>query len=267
MGTIICGFTTAALIIFSSQISSLFFVSSSDGWFMTRQMIRLQYLFLIPNLIFNIFLKSYQAQGKTMFMNIIVFVEVASVGLFTFATVPIFGTNAAWISNAVMDVVMICIVLISAIIYNRRFDLSLPAILKLSDDFGASEDEYREVSIKDFQDISEVSEQTIDFCRSKNYPKKTAFFIGLCIEEMASNVLKHGRKSKNRYYTDVRVVVRDELTVRIRDNCHEFDPRHRQDMYYPDTPEKYIGIRLTSKLAKQIDYYNNAGINTLLMKF
>jgi anti-sigma regulatory factor (Ser/Thr protein kinase) len=166
-----------------------------------------------------------------------------------------------------MDVVMIMIVLISAIIYNKRFDLSLPAILKLSDDFGASEDEYMEFSIKSSQDISKISEQTIEFCRSKNYPERTAFFIGLCIEEMASNVLKHGHKGNKHYYTDVRVVARDELTVRIRDNCHEFDPMHRQDMYNPDSPEKNIGIRLTSKLAKQIDYYNNAGINTLLMKF
>lgn len=267
IGTILCCLTIAGLIVFSSQISGLFFVSSSEGWAMTRQMICLGYLFLLPNLIFNIFLKSYQAQGKTLFMNIIIFIEVVSVGIFTFVTVPFFGTDAAWLANAIMDVVMIMIVLISAIIYNKRFDLSLPAILKLSDDFGASEDEYMEFSIKSSQDISKISEQTIEFCRSKNYPERTAFFIGLCIEEMASNVLKHGHKGNKHYYTDVRVVARDELTVRIRDNCHEFDPRHRQDMYNPDSPEKNIGIRLTSKLAKQIDYYNNAGINTLLMKF
>ena len=67
-------------------------------------------------------------------------------------------------------------------------------------------------------------------------------------------------------YVDVRVVVRDELTVRIRDNCPEFDPRKRLEVFYPESPEKNVGIRLTAGLARQMDYYNNAGINTLVLK-
>ena len=58
----------------------------------------------------------------------------------------------------------------------------------------------------------------------------------------------------------------DELTIRIRDNCPEFDPRKRVEVFDPKSPEKNIGIRLTVGLGRQVDYYNNAGINTLLIK-
>ncbi len=59
---------------------------------------------------------------------------------------------------------------------------------------------------------------------------------------------------------------RDDLTIRIRDNCREFDPRKRLAMFEPEQPEKNIGLRIVAGLAKQMDYYNTAGVNTLLIK-
>ena len=83
---------------------------------------------------------------------------------------------------------------------------------------------------------------------------------------MATNVLQHGFKSGGSYSADVRVVCRDDLTIRIRDNCREFDPRKRLAMFEPEQPEKNIGLRIVAGLAKQMDYYNTAGVNTLLIK-
>lgn len=62
------------------------------------------------------------------------------------------------------------------------------------------------------------------------------------------------------------MVAREELTVRIRDNCPEFDPRKRVDQFDPEEPERNIGIRLTAGIAEQMDYYSQAGINTLIIK-
>ena len=59
---------------------------------------------------------------------------------------------------------------------------------------------------------------------------------------------------------------RDDLTIRIRDNCREFNPRKRLAMFEPEQPEKNIGLRIVAGLAKQTDYYNTAGVNTLLIK-
>ena len=38
------------------------------------------------------------------------------------------------------------------------------------------------------------------------------------------------------------------------------------EQFHPEDPGRNIGIRLTASIARQIDYYNNAGVNTLIMK-
>ena len=106
----------------------------------------------------------------------------------------------------------------------------------------------------------------IGFCMEHDYDKQTASHAGLCLEEIAGNVLEHGFGKSHNYYADIRVVIREEeLTVRVRDNCREFDPRKRIDAFDPDDPGKNIGIRIVAQIAKAIDYYNNAGANTLIL--
>ena len=122
-------------------------------------------------------------------------------------------------------------------------------------------------SVTKAEDVTQASEEVIEFCRQKQYSERIAFHVGLCVEEMAKNVLEHGFNRKG-CYADIRVVSKNnEMTVRIRDNCKEFDPRKRINLHNPENPESHIGIRIVSKAANQIDYYNNAGVNTLIMKF
>jgi anti-sigma regulatory factor (Ser/Thr protein kinase) len=203
-----------------------------------------------------------------LLVNIMSFAETTVIGLFTLFAVRYIGSDAAWISNAVVDVLCILVVLLSVLCYTKQFDFSMPALLKLRDDFGAKPDECMTFSATCMDDVVAGSEQAIDFCLKHSYPKKVASHVGLCVEEMAANVLQHGFGKHSLYYADVRIVSSNSgLTVRIRDNCKEFDPRKRIEMFDPAHPEKNIGIRIVSNAARQIDYYNNAGINTLIMKF
>jgi anti-sigma regulatory factor (Ser/Thr protein kinase) len=80
------------------------------------------------------------------------------------------------------------------------------------------------------------------------------------------NILQHGENDGKSHHVSVRLVCKDKLTIRIQDDCRKFDPRERMDMYDSKTPEKNIGLRLVSKAASSVDYYNNAGINTLILK-
>lgn len=190
------------------------------------------------------------------------------IGLFSLFAIPSFGADAAWLSIFVVDVLCIIVVLISVICYRKRFDLSVPALLKLPDDFGAKEGEYLTFSVVSMNDVSETSKKAMEFCLQHDYPQNTSYHVRLCVEEMTANVLMHGFEGSNDYYADIRIVLRNgDLTVRIRDNCLEFDPRKRIDLFDPTHPENNIGIHIVSKIARQIDYYNNAGINTVIMKF
>ncbi len=268
IGVISCAAVTGLIMVFSSPLSRAFVPNDSSVQALAQRMFLLTFTYLVPNVIFNILLQAYRAQSRMLLVNIMSFAETTVIGLFSLFAIPSFGADAAWISNFVVDVLCIIVVLISVICYHKRFDLSVPALLKLSDDFGAKANEYLTFSAVCMNDVTEASKKVIEFCLKHDYPPKTSNLVGLCVEEMTANVLKHGFEGSDNYYADIRVVLRNGgLTVRIRDNCREFDPRKRIDLFDPTHPETNIGIRIVSKTARQIDYYNNAGINTVIMKF
>lgn len=263
-----CAAVTALFILLSTPLSVLFFPNDTSVQPLAARMFILTFTYLVPNVIFNILLQSYRAQNRMLLVNIMSFAETAVIGLVTLFAVRPLGTDAAWLSNTFVDVLCVVVVLISVIAYRKKPDLSMPAMLKLPNDFGAKEGEYLTFSAVHIKDVTAASEKAIDFCLEHDYSQRIAYHVGLCVEEMAVNVLEHGFQKIGYYYADVRIVSKDNgLTVRIRDNCREFDPRKRIELYDPAYPEKNIGIHIVSKAARQIDYYNNAGVNTLIMKF
>lgn len=267
-GMLFCAATTALIMVLSFPLARLFIPDDGSVQALASRMFIITFTYLVPNVIYNIFLQAYRAQNRMKLVNIMSFAETAMIGLFTLFAVKPLGADAAWISNTVIDVLCIVIVLISVVVYKKTIDLSLPALLKLPDSFGAKENEYLTFSATSINDVTDISERVTEFCLGHNYSNIISNRVGLCIEEMAGNVISHGFATKKKCYADIRIVSKsEELTVRIRDNCREFDPRKRAETYDADHPEKNIGIRLSVKAARQIDYYNNAGVNTLIMKF
>lgn len=231
-----------------------------------RNMFLLGFTFLPMNILMNLLLSSYQAQGKMKLVNILSVAETTMVGLFAFLFVPVFGLDAAWLVNTVVDLICLGIVLASVWIRKGGFSLRTEDLLKLPDHFGAAPDELWECAMRSRDRICETSESAVSFCLEKGISRRTASFAGLCIEEMARNIFQHGGHQEKDVHVDVRMVVQNELTIRIRDNCIAFDPRKRLDQFHPEDPGQNIGIRLTAGIARQIDWYNNAGVNTLIMK-
>ena len=268
IGVAACAVVTLLTMALSTPLSKLFVPDDVGVQVLAQRMFILTFTYLVPNVYYNILLQSYRAQNRMLLVNAMSFFETAIIGLFTLFAVPVFGSDAAWLSNTVVDVLCIIVVFVSVIIFKKRFDLTMPALLKLQDDFGAKEGEYMTFSANTLDEVILASKQTTEFCREHGYDRRLSSHVGLCVEEMAANVLEHGFTGDRKNFADIRVVSKDDkLTVRVRDNCREFDPRKRIELYDPEHPEKNIGIRIVSKAAKQIDYYNNAGINTLIMKF
>ena len=250
----------------SSLLTGLFFRPDFPATNTARDMFLLGFTFLPLNFLMNLLLSTYQAQGKMKLVNILSVAETAAVGLFAFFFVPVFGINAAWLSNAAVDFICLGIILVSVWIWKGCICFRTDALLKLPENFGASPEELWECSLRSMDKICDTSESAVSFCLEKGINRRTASFAGLCIEEMARNIFQHGGHQENDIHVDVRMIVQDELTIRIRDNCIAFDPRKRLDQFHPEDPGKNIGIRLTAGIARQIDYYNNAGVNTLIMK-
>ena len=265
------GFLSLSLIVvlmavFSAPLTGIFFKPGTEVWDLGRRMFLIGFWFFPPNYFFNLLLKSYQAQGKMMLMNVMSFVETALTGVIAWAAVPSFGTDAAWLANLWSDILSVLIVLVSVFTWKKKVSMAVPDLLKLPDDFGAGPDESAEYSLNSLDQVSAVSEAVTAFCKERNMDAKKSSWAGLCVEEMTSNIFEHGASDGKQYQADVRIVCRNGLTIRIQDDCRKFDPRERMKMFNPETPEKNIGLRMVAKLASYVDYYNIAGINSLIMK-
>ena len=266
IGTAATGALVVAMMIFSGPLASVFFEKGTGVWMLARQMFRIGFLFFPLNMMLNLVMNSYKAQGRMKLVNVLSFAETAMIGLFAVLTAPRFGANAVWLANTWSDLLVLGMILVSVFLWKKRPGLRTPELLKLPEDFGASQDEYLEYSVWSLEDVGALSQSVIDFCRGRGLGERKAYLSGLCVEEIAGNVLEHGDYKAKRNHVNVRVVCKEEMTIRVQDNCRKFDPRERMDMYHPERPEKNIGLRMVAKMAKQIDYYNNAGINTLIMK-
>ena len=266
IGLVCCAGIAAATAGFSPLFAALFFARGTALWDMGQQMFRLGFLFFPFNIIFSLLLNSYQAQGKMKLVNVLSAAEPALIGLTALVTVPLSGLNAAWLANTWVDLACIGIILAAACLRKGGIDLRLPSLLKLDGRFGAQPGECREYSVNSVEDVVSVSGSICAFCKERGIQARRSFFAGLCVEEMARNILEYGTRPGKHPQVDVRVVAWDELTVRIRDNCPEFDSRKRVDQFDPADPERNIGIRLAAGISDQVDYYSQAGVNTLIMK-
>ncbi len=261
--TVLFAALTSAL---SVPLAGLFFQPGTAVAALGQRMLLLGFWFLPLSLTFNLLMNSYKIQGRLKLVNVLSFMETALIGVLAVMTVPHFGTDAAWLANFWSDLLMLVIILVSVFVLWKRIRLTVPDLLKLPENFGASADEFAEYTIREATDPSVVSETIIAFCRSRGVTEKKAFWAGLCVEELTSNILQHGASRKRNAHVDVRVVCTQDLTLRIQDDCTRFDPRERMQMHHPDSPEKNIGLRIVAGMASDIDYYNNAGINSLIIR-
>jgi anti-sigma regulatory factor (Ser/Thr protein kinase) len=151
-------------------------------------------------------------------------------------------------------------------LFAGRLTFQIQDWMKLPPGFGASEEEYVEFSIHSMDEVINSSMTVMSFCRSREQDERRSIVAGLCVEEMAGNVIEHGFLPGEKHSLDIRVVAKDKLTIRLRDDCPSFNPKKRLEQYTPQDPTKNIGIRLIVQMAEEMNYQNSAGINTLLIK-
>ena len=114
------------------------------------------------------------------------------------------------------------------------------------------------MSVEAEQDkICEASEKIQEFCEANDMPPKTAMVISLAAEEIMMIISEKSLKAGGSI--DVRVLNGDDAGVlRIRSGGEKYNPLAAQD-----ESDEYMGIRMITGLAKNIDYQSALGVNTL----
>jgi anti-sigma regulatory factor (Ser/Thr protein kinase) len=176
------------------------------------------------------------------------------------------GADGVWLSFPVSE--LICLLLVAGSVMARRKGLpfSLSDWMKLDASFGAAPDACVEFTLCSMEEVVNLSIAVIDFCQTHGIDYRRSMVAGLCVEEMAGNVIQHGFLPGEEHSVGVRVVVRDKLTIRVRDDCRAFDPQKRLKQFHPEEPWKNVGIRMIARMAEEMNYQRSTGINTLLIK-
>lgn len=207
-----------------------------------------------------------QVSGKPLLVHILAVLDgVICVAGFTALLIPGLGMNSVYIANVLNGVVTTLVVLIYSILANRRFPRNTEELMVIPDHFGVTEKDRISLSLHSMKEVIRISQTIQNFCLEKGIDPRRAYLAGLCMEEMAGNVVAYGfTADRKKHSVDVRVIYKDNgLILRLKDNCVAFDPAARREIADPEDITKNIGIRMVYEIAGSVSYQSVFGLNVL----
>ena len=113
----------------------------------------------------------------------------------------------------------------------------------------------------------DAAHNLMEFCTKQGMSERACMTAGMCVEELAGNVVRHGFQNQKSSTVWVLATIQNEaLTLRIRDNCVRFDPKEYLQLSVQEDPSEHIGIRVVSGLAESVEYQNMFGMNMLTIE-
>ena len=241
---------------------------SSEVYRLTLQYFRVFPLSMPFSAFCVIFNNYYQCSDRMKIVHVLSIIDgVVGVVLSALILAPPFGAMGIWLSQVMNGVYTLIAIYAYTVIVSKRFPTSVEDMLILRDDFGVPESDRLDISIKDGNEVINTSQQVIDFCTEHGVTHKNAFYSGLCIEEMAGNIVKFGFVSGKKNSIDIRVVYKDGgILIRLKDTCRPFDPKSMSEIFSPEDITHNIGIRMVSRISRKMDYSYVLGLNVLTIR-
>ena len=219
---------SAVIIASAVPMTRIFYQDTADKVFdMTVWGLRILPL-CMPLSIINSHLTCYnQSAGRHWLVHIVSLLDGALfVTAFSALLLPVMGINGVYAANVLNGIMIMLVFFGYAWNRSRHLPGNMGELIVIPDDFGAAPDDRLDVSIRSMDDVVSVAESIHYFCRRKGNSETKAGLAGLCMEEMAGNVVIHGFKNdQRRHSVDVRIVIKDQdVILRLTDDCAPFDP-------------------------------------------
>ena len=133
--------------------------------------------------------------------------------------------------------------------------------------FGGKAEDNIDVLIQTMEDVSRESLRAEEFCLSHGIDEKQSRLMALFVEEMAGNIVIHGKpKNKGSVCVDYRLYAGDgKVSLCLRDYCEQFDPMKYYEIHKDNTENEAAGIKMVMKLAKDIRYIYTFNTNCLFI--
>ena len=209
-----------------------------------------------------------QASGKKLLVQLLPALDgCVFVAGFSALLVPRIGMNGVYFANIGNGIGCAVVILLYSAFHYKRLPRNMEELMVIPEDFGAAEDMRLDITVRQIPEVLQVSQKVMDFMTERGVDRERAYFAGLCLEEMAGNVVEHGfHKDNKRHSVDIRVVLKDDIILRLRDDCQRFDPSTRRDIVDPEDKAANFGIRLVYGIAKSVTYQNMLGMNVLTIR-
>ena len=123
----------------------------------------------------------------------------------------------------------------------------------------------------DFAELPRLAEGVEGFVEENDLPPKLAFQLNLVLDELLSNMIKHGCTNDRECHIEVRLMREDEAVVlMIEDNALHFNPLDTPppdlDTSLEERPIGGLGIHLVRTTMDRIDYKRDGEVNRLTMR-
>ena len=189
---------------------------------------------------------------------------IAAVSILSLILSGLFGMTGIWIAQVAGGMLTVFTMYVMAWIHGKKMPRTYGDFCCFRDDFGVDEGHRLTLSIHSMDEVINISGKIIDFCENNGIDHITSFRAGLCVEELAGNIVKHGFTDKKNSVVDISVLKTDDsLLLRFKDNCALFNPEEIDAIFVPEDPCKNIGIRLVRKTCKDMEYHSLLGLNVL----
>ena len=180
----------------------------------------------------------------------------------------IFGSKGVLASLAISKLVLILIMVLIILAKNRRFPRTIYDWMLIPKSFGGSEEDNLYIRIKTMEDVVKARDESEKFCLEHGIDEKRALYSALFIEEMAGNVVLHGKKKRfNSVCCDFRLFINDnKISITLRDYCRHFDPDKYAEMHQAEEAEvKGLGIKMVKSLSSEFRYFSAFDSNNLII--
>ena len=209
-----------------------------------------------------------QGIGNRKLVNILSFGERLFIPVLTaFVMSRFFGSKGIMASLAVSKALLAMMTLAMVCIRRRRFPRSWEDFMFLPEGFGGAETDSRDVRLSDMEDVLRESRLAEQFCLDHGTDLGKARWIALFVEEMAGNILQHGRPRKSGFAgADCRLFVQEgRICLSLRDSCEAFDPVRYFEAHRDDAAGENAGLRMVMSRAAEVQYYNTFNSNNLFL--
>lgn len=208
----------------------------------------------------------FQSLGRIKYSNILyIFSALIFPLVIAYSTAGVLAEYSVWLAFIIAEALTVLVLLITAAKKCGHLPKSAADLLWIEEDFDKGEK--LSISLNTLEQVTNISAGIIEFCKENKVDERRSMFCGLCMEELAREIIETGFAGAriNKKMIDLFVMVDETgaLNMRIRDNSPKFDPTTRITTFDPEDPCKNIGVRMVAKMAKTMDYQQTFGMNVL----